>query len=157
MSNPKEAKSSEFERSAKMSPKELSKYIAKYRKRRKKKSTTLPQSSKERKDYPLYSGFFKYFPAACAGVAHVSKIGNDKHNPGQPLHHARGKSNDHVDCIARHILDMEEDFGKGVGRDENGVPQVDYIAWRALALAQEWHEKHEGKPLAPGAREGDNG
>jgi hypothetical protein len=40
-----------------------------------------------------------------------------------------------------------------VGYDEDGMPQVAYIAWRALALAQEWMEKHAGVPLAPGARE----
>jgi hypothetical protein len=115
--------------------------------------TTLPESSKERKDFPLYSGTIKYFPKALAEVAYICKIGNDKHNPGQPLHHARGKSMDHADCIARHLIDLNEDFGKGVGRDENGVPQVAYIAWRALALAQEWYEKNAGAPLAPGAKE----
>jgi len=113
---------------------------------------TLPVSSTARKNYPLYSGLLKYFPAALSGVSRVSKIGNDKHNPGEALHHSRGKSADHPDCIIRHMVDMEEDFGSGVGRDEDGVPQVDYIAWRALAIAQEWHEKHDGAPLAPGAK-----
>ena len=116
------------------------------------KRTTLPQGSSERKEIPLYSGGLKYFPAAWAGLARVSKIGNDKHNPGEPLHHARGKSMDHEDCIMRHLADLLEDFGKGVGRDENGIPQVDYIFWRAGALAQQWHEKHDGAPLAPGAK-----
>jgi len=114
--------------------------------------TTLPQDSKERKEFPLYSGTIKYFPSALASVAKVCKIGNDKHNPGQPLHHARGKSGDHADCIVRHLIDMEEDFGKGKGFDEQGIPQVAYIAWRALALAQEWLEKNQGVPLAPGAK-----
>lgn len=116
------------------------------------RKTTLPTDSKERKEFPLYSGVVKYFPSALAGVAKVSKIGNEKHNPGEPLHHARGKSTDHADCILRHLIDASEDFGnKGFGRDESGVPQVDYIAWRALALSQEWHEKHDGVPRAPGA------
>lgn len=113
---------------------------------------TLPQDSGERKNFPLYSGLVKYFPAALAAVAYVSKIGNDKHNPGEPLHHARRKSKDHADCIGRHLIDMEEDFGKGQGCDEHGVPQVAYIAWRALALCQEWLEKNDDKPLAPGAK-----
>jgi len=116
------------------------------------KKTTLPEKSEDRKDFPLYSGPVKYFPKALAEVAYICKIGNDKHNPGQPLHHARGKSADHADCILRHMIDMEEDYGKGVGRDEQGVPQVAYIAWRALALAQEWYEKHDGTPIAPGAK-----
>lgn len=114
--------------------------------------TTLPTDSKERKDYPLFRGLLRYFPAALAGVARISKIGNDKHNPGEEMHHARGKSMDHADCIIRHLMDLGEDFGQGVGRDENGVPQVFYVAWRALALAQEWAEANLGAPLAPGAK-----
>lgn len=114
--------------------------------------TTLPIESNDRKEYPVYSGPVKYFPKALAEVAHVCKTGNDKHNPGQPLHHARGKSSDHADCIMRHLIDMKEDMGRGVGYDENGVAQVAYIAWRALALAQEWFEKYENAPVAPGAK-----
>lgn len=107
---------------------------------------TLPASSEERKAVPLHRGLFRYFPAALASVAKVSKHGNDKHNPGEEMHHARGKSMDHADCILRHLVDLEED-----GYDEDGIPQVAYIAWRALALAQEWLETNEGAPLAPGA------
>lgn len=114
--------------------------------------TTLPIDSNARKEYPIYSGPISYFPKALAYVAKVCKIGNDKHNPGQPLHHARGKSGDHADCILRHLIDLSEDAGQGKGRDENGVPQVAYIAWRALALAQEWLEKNDGAPLAPAAK-----
>lgn len=114
-------------------------------------ATTLPTDSTARKEYPLYSGPLKYFPSALAGVAKVCKVGNDKHRPGLPLGHSRGKSGDHEDCIIRHLVDLSEDRGHGVGRDENGIAQVDYIAWRALALAQEWHEKHDGAPIAPGA------
>lgn len=111
--------------------------------------TTLPLDSQERKSFPLYEGLLKYFPAALSKVAWVSKIGNDKHNPGEPMHHARGKSGDHADCILRHLVDMEEN--KGV--DEHNIPQVAYIAWRALALCQEWLETNENAPLAPGAKE----
>lgn len=113
-------------------------------------NTTLPNDSKERKNIPLYSGPLKYFPAALVGVAKVCKIGNDKHNPGKPLQHSREKSSDHEDCIVRHLIDLLENGG----RDENGIPQVDYIAWRALALAQVWHEKNDGAPIAPAAKEG---
>lgn len=115
-------------------------------------SHTLPLDSAARKEVPLFRGLLRYFPAAAALVARISKVGNDKHNPGEEMHHARGKSNDHADCIMRHLMDLDADFGKGAGRDENGVPQVGYIAWRALALAQEWLEANEGAPLAPGAK-----
>jgi hypothetical protein len=112
------------------------------------RTTTLPTDSGARKDIPLFRGPLRYFPAALAGVARICKIGNDKHNPGEEMHHARGKSMDHADCIVRHLVDMDQDGGL----DADGVPQVYYIAWRALALAQEWAEKHDGAPLAPGAR-----
>ena len=113
--------------------------------------TTLPVDSAARKGIPLCGGLLRYFPAALAAAAVVSKAGNDKHNPGRPLRHLRGVSNDHADCILRHLTDLEEDFGAGVGRDEKGVPQVGYIVWRACALAQEWLELHEGAPAAPAA------
>jgi hypothetical protein len=109
----------------------------------------LPEDSAARKQYPLFTGPLMYFPAALAAVAKLCKDGNDKHNPGEPMHHARGKSNDHPDTILRHLLDAHE----GSGRDAQGTPHVVNAAWRALALCQEWLEKHDGAPLAPGARE----
>lgn len=88
-----------------------------------------PMSSADRKGYPLATGVLDYFPDALALVARVSKIGNDKHNPGQPLHWARGKSNDQADCIMRHLME------RGTV-DADGIPHVGYLAWRSLALAQ---------------------
>jgi hypothetical protein len=110
--------------------------------------TTLPTDSAERKRFPIFRGPLRYFPAALAAVSEVCRIGNEKHNPGEEMHHARGKSNDHADCIVRHLVDL----GENGGLDENGVPQVAYIAWRALALCQEWLEANACAPLAPGAR-----
>ncbi len=46
----------------------------------------LPTDSDERKEIPIFSGVMNYFPLALAAVARHSKRGNDKHNPGQPLH-----------------------------------------------------------------------
>lgn len=123
------------------------------------KIMTLPTDSNERKGYPIYRGCFQYFPAAIAGVSRISKLGNDKHNPGEEMHHARGKSTDHGDCILRHLMDLS-DLLALVNRNEAPSPEkVDLIlteasslAWRALALSQELHELF-GAPLAPGARE----
>ena len=116
---------------------------------------TLPTDSKERKEYPLFRGLLKYFPAALAGVARVSKLGNDKHNPGEDLHHARGKSSDHPDCIMRHLMDVSDllaDFERNSTTDAQLIlSEVSQMAWRALAFSQELHEKF-GAPLAPGAR-----
>lgn len=126
---------------------------------------TLPTDSAERKNYPLADGPLSYFPAAIAGVAHVCKLGNDKHNPGEPLHHARGKSGDHANCIMRHLMDVNDLRAVlarvGPCQIAAGVPatttkallhEVNQLAWRALALAQELHETYGGAPLAPGAR-----
>lgn len=117
---------------------------------------TLPIDSNERKEYPLFLGCLRYFPAALSGVARISKMGNDKHNKGEPLHHSRHKSNDHSDCITRHLLDVEDllaalERGQHVKPDQILI-EVSQMAWRALALSQILHERF-GAPLAPGAVE----
>lgn len=117
---------------------------------KKKQTTTLPTDSAERKNYPLHAGCLKYFPAALAGVAKTSKAGNDKHNPGQELHHARGKSMDHGDCILRHLMDLDGLLAANASQDEV-LAEANSLAWRALALSQELHERY-GAPLAPGAK-----
>lgn len=119
------------------------------------KAMTLPTDSNERKNYPLCAGVLRYFPAALAGVARISKVGNDKHNPGEPLHHARSKSTDHTDCIVRHLIDTEDLLAaknNGVSiTDQQILDEVSQMAWRALAYAQLIHEQL-GSPLAPGAK-----
>lgn len=121
------------------------------------KMLTLPIDSEARKEVPMFSGCIKYFPAAIAGVAKISKIGNDKHNPGQELHHDRSKSLDHPDCIVRHLTDVA-DLIASLERGENPDPEkileeVSSLAWRALAYSQTLHEKYDGAPLAPGAKD----
>jgi hypothetical protein len=120
-----------------------------------KRLTTLPDDSAARKEIPLFRGCLRYFGAALAGVASVSKKGNDKHNPGEPLHHARGKSMDHADCIIRHLMDTDElitamERGRNEVTVERILDEASQVAWRALAYAQELHERF-GAPLAPGA------
>ena len=118
---------------------------------------TLPIDSSERKNHPLLSGCIKYFPAALAGVANVSKKGNDKHNPGQPLHHARGKSMDHGDCIIRHLVDVEDLLAAYKRGNKNVTKEMilleaNQMAWRALAYSQLLHEEIGLSPMAPGAK-----
>lgn len=120
------------------------------------KTLTLPTDSEARKQIPMFSGCIKYFPAAIAGVAKISKAGNDKHNPGQELHHDRSKSLDHADCIIRHLADVA-DLIASLERGDNKNPEqvlaeVSSLAWRALAYSQTLHEKYDGAPLAPGAK-----
>jgi hypothetical protein len=104
----------------------------------------LPSDAKERKNIPIATGVLDYFPAALIEVAKVSKTGNDQHNPGEPLHWARGKSTDQEDTIIRHFLER----GK---TDTDGVKHSAKLAWRVLAMLQLECEA-EGAPLARGAR-----
>ena len=104
-----------------------------------------PNNSAGRKEYPIASGLFDYFPAALAAVAHVSFNGNQQHNPGEPLHWARGKSDDHADTLQRHFLERGQ-------RDSDGQWHAAKMAWRALAILQLLIEKEEGAPTAPGVK-----
>ena len=109
---------------------------------------TIPEQediSALRKAMPVASGVLDYFPSALLEVAKVSKAGNDKHNPGQPLHHARGKSTDHADSLLRHLID------RGKWDEETGQRHSAQVAWRALALLQQELED-DGAPLARGAQ-----
>jgi hypothetical protein len=122
-----------------------------------KRLLTLPTDSAERKNYPMLSGLLNYFPAALAGAANTSKLGNDKHNPGQPLHHARGKSMDHGDCIIRHLMDTENlkasfKAGESSVKQSDILLEANQLVWRALAYSQQLHEEF-GAPLAPAAKE----
>lgn len=90
---------------------------------------SLPTDAAARKATPIYSGVLRYFPDALAAVAEVSKIGNDQHNPGQPLHWSKGKSTDHADCATRHLLEagmIDTDGGRHTAK----------AAWRVLARLQ---------------------
>lgn len=104
----------------------------------------LPDDSAARKRMPITTGVIDYFPRALAAVAEISVIGNDKHNPGEPLHWAKEKSTDHADCIARHLIDR----GK---RGKDGSRHSAALAWRALAflemeLEAEEFDKSVSKP-----------
>lgn len=90
----------------------------------------LPADAADRKAAPITTGCIDYFPLALAEVARISKRGNDQHNPGQPLHWARGKSADHADCIGRHLIE------RGT-IDSDGMRHTAKAAWRMLALLQE--------------------
>lgn len=97
-----------------------------------------------RKQFPIGTGVLDYFPDAIAEVARISKAGNDKHNPGEPIHWSRGKSMDHADCIIRH-------FEERGGFDPEGNRHSGQLAWRALALLQEELEEAYGLATPRGA------
>jgi len=90
----------------------------------------LPTDKQARKNIPMARGLLDYFPNALAKVAEVSRIANEQHNPGEEMHWAWGKSNDHADTILRHMVD------RGTVDDD----QIDHsakVAWRALAMYEE--------------------
>lgn len=104
----------------------------------------LPTDSEARKLFPLFSGCLAYFPAALAEVSNHSYLGNEKHNPGKPLQHARNKSGDHLDCTLRHIVDSREVEGRA------RIEELRAAAWRILAELQEELER-QGTKTAPAA------
>ena len=79
-----------------------------------------PTDSKARLQYPVFTGLLDYFPNACAAVAHHSFVGNEQHNPGEPMHWAKEKSIGTGDQIVRHLIDGE----------------LEACAWRALELLE---------------------
>lgn len=94
--------------------------------------------SATRKRMPVASGVMAYFPDALMCVAFVSMVGNDKHNPGEPLHWAKEKSSDEPDAEARHMLDGFRGLPPDPGLEPLG-PKIGHKAskaWRALADLQ---------------------
>lgn len=85
---------------------------------------------KARKESPMARGLLDYFPDALAYVAHVSYVGNEQHNPGEPMHWAREKSTDHADCIIRHLAE------RGTYDPDDNILHSGKAAWRALANLQ---------------------
>jgi len=94
----------------------------------------LPTEAKERKDVPIATGVIDYFPDAIAAIAALSRIGNEQHNPGKPLHWDRSKSGDESDALMRHFVERGTE-------DTDGVLHTTKVAWRALALLQKEIER----------------
>lgn len=91
----------------------------------------LPDDDAARKALPIFDGFLMYFPDAAAAVAEVSRIGNEQHNPGEPLHWARGKSMDQYNTALRHMMDHR------MGKRYNGAARhLANAAWRIMAALQ---------------------
>jgi hypothetical protein len=124
-----------------------------------KRALTLPVDSEARKNIQLLAGFLNYIPAAAVKFAEHAKAGNDKHNKGEPLHHARWKSTDHEECLIRHLVDIQDykaHLARGTLPSEEAIKALISEAtaefWRSGVFLQELCEKYEGAPLAPAAR-----
>jgi len=83
----------------------------------------------KRKQTPVATGVVDYFPLALIAIAELSRVGNEQHNPGKPLHWDREKSQDESDALMRHFIE------RGT-IDTDGVRHSTKVAWRALALLQ---------------------
>lgn len=103
-------------------------------------SLTPPKAASDvaqaRKAIPLATGCLDYFPDALQAVAVVSRVGNEQHNPGKPLHWDRSKSTDDANCLLRHMVD------RGT-LDTDGLRHSAKVAWRALALLQKEIEQKD--------------
>lgn len=93
------------------------------------KSYSLDDFKPNRKNFPIYTGVVKYFPDALMEVSNISRIGNEQHHPGEPLHWDKSKSRDHLDALMRHLLQADE-------HDDDGCLHLAKVAWRALAALQ---------------------
>lgn len=105
------------------------------------------KEAEKRKEYPIYEGFFKYFPRAIRAVSHVSYIGNEQHHPGTPVHWDKSKSQDEPDALLRHMLDEAE----GNIFDTDGLMHEEKAAWRAMARLERTLERLENT-LCPTCR-----
>lgn len=94
-------------------------------------------TAEERKQRPVFTGVLKYFPDALMEVAFCSFVGNEQHNPGEPLRWAKEKSTDHLDAMVRHAMDPET-------FDTDRVRHRAKAAWRALAELQCEIERERG-------------
>jgi hypothetical protein len=118
---------------------------------------SLGTDAKARKALPIMR-VLGYFTAALAGLTRHAVRGNAAHNPGEPLHWARGKSGDHAECVGRHSFDLM-DIMAWLERNpehpdraaviEMASHEHDARVWRTCADSQEFYEKYLGAPMSP--------
>lgn len=104
-------------------------------------------TAQARKQHPVATGVLDYFPDALLAIANVSRVGNDQHNPGQPLHWDRSKSTDELDALIRHALHELVAPGSFDASGQEPVLHAAKVAWRALAHLQKTIEAQKtGRP-----------
>lgn len=129
-------------------------------------SNTFGTDYNKRKAVPVFDGLLMYFPDACAAVASVSHKANEQHNPGEPMHWARGKSMNQYDTALRHMIDHRtgggfsmklnyENNGWIIERyDTDGERHLAKAAWRILAALQLDIEAERAEKVAQSVESG---
>lgn len=93
--------------------------------------------SATRKLMPVATGTLAYFPDALMLVSWISRVGNEKHNPGQPMRWSKHLSGDEPDAEVRHMLDHFRGEPPDPGLEPLGeLGHLASKAWRALAHLQ---------------------
>ena len=92
--------------------------------------------AEKRKGIPVFSGVLNYFPNAIKAVAECSRVGNEQHNAGKPLHWDRSKSGDELDALTRHLIDHSVN-----PIDTDGMLHLAKVCWRSLAALEKELEK----------------
>ncbi len=92
----------------------------------------LPTNDAERKRLKAWTYLTEYFPDAFLAEVEVAVAGNEQHNPGEPLHWARGKSTDQMNTAFRHMLD----HSAGTKKDVDGQWHLAKAIWRLKAQLQ---------------------
>lgn len=95
-----------------------------------------PDKHAQRKGQPIFSGCLMYFPDALLAIGECSRIANEQHNAGEPMHWSREKSADHPDALLRHLIDAGT-------MDDDNILHSTKVAWRALAMLQLELENNE--------------
>jgi hypothetical protein len=93
---------------------------------------SLPTDDAARKALPILTYLTEYFPDATLAEVGVAVVGNAQHNPGEPLHWARGKSMDQLNTAMRHIWDHKT----GTTKDTDGQYHLAKAIWRLKAELQ---------------------
>jgi len=86
----------------------------------------------ERGKFQLWTFLTGYFPDAFLAVVQVAVMGNEQHNPGEPLHWARHKSTDQMNAAFRHMWD----HAFGAQMDADGCYHLAKAIWRLSAELQ---------------------
>lgn len=122
----------------------------------------LPHIDQERKNLPIFKLITGYFPKALREVTRVAVANNVRYNPDRKpadINWARGKSNDQLASLFRHILESAVDGAvfeelppevlAACGPGFDRIYVLAEAAWRALAALELQIEEQEAKkPLA---------